>query len=317
MGKEVWLLYHNLSVMLDAGMPILRALDDAVSGLKGRLPRVHREVSKAVSQGSSLSEAMARYPRVFASLDVQLIETGETSGNLVQSFKLLEQWYGFSGRIRRIIISGMALPILLIGIAALLAPLPFLFLGVIGYAGYAGQIARILALFYVPAGAILAIIYLTPKAGPLRRLLDWTVLRIPVLRKALRWHDLSRYCRAFSLLYQSGVPITQCADSALEVTENSMIVNLLKGGAVSIRLGKAMSEGFSEKLGVEFLGLWRTGEETGDLDKVAQRLGENFAQQSEQGFKELAEWLPRIAYWYVSIIIIINIFKGYAAIMSR
>ena len=99
--------YHDLSVLLEAGLPILRSLDTVTAGLQGRLHKIFSEVRDSISKGNSVSEAMTKYKKAFGKLDVMLVEAAEKSGNLPMCFKLLSNWYEFRLRSRRIMIKGL------------------------------------------------------------------------------------------------------------------------------------------------------------------------------------------------------------------
>ena len=309
MTKKLAIAYHNLSVMLDAGMPLLRSLDTTAAGLKGSLKNAFSALSKGASAGNSLAETMRKHPWVFAPLDVMLVEVAEMSGNLPQSLKHLSQWYEFCNRLKHIIISGLLLPAVIITIAAPIIPLPYLILGQINFVKYFLQVLGTLAFFYVPAATIVAIYRLMPNTGLIRRLLDAFILRVPGLGQAIRQLALSRYCRTFNLLYQAGIPITQCARKASEVTGNAIMTDLLKGGAESAQAGKMVCEGFSGKLPVDFLHLWQIGEETGELDKTIKRIADNNSETAEWLFVEFCRWLVRVIYFLVMIRLAIQVLQ--------
>ena len=87
-------VYHNLSTLLDAGVPLLRTLETAGSGF-GKMGGVLEEMRSSVRQGKDLAEAMEEHPKVFDGFDVALVRVGETSGSLPESFKMLGEWYDF------------------------------------------------------------------------------------------------------------------------------------------------------------------------------------------------------------------------------
>ncbi|MHC4739541.1 MAG: type II secretion system F family protein [Planctomycetota bacterium] len=315
--KKLALAYHNLSVMLDAGMPILRSLETLVSSIDGKLQDAFAAVTQKVTSGQPIADAMAEHPKVFAPMDISLIRAADLSGNMADSLKMLSQWYEFSNRLKNIILSGMVLPVVLINITAVIAPLPLLFLHAINIPGYFAMMIRILALLYIPSAVIIAVLRLTPKTGILRRLLDALVLRIPILNKGIRCLAISRYCRAFYMLYKAGIPITQCAKTAPSMTGNIVIAELFEAGADSAQAGKLLFTGFSDRLPTEFLDLWRIGEETGELDSVTKRLADMYADTTEHLLTEFIKWLLKLAYFFVCAIMVIQIFKGYGMIMGR
>jgi type IV pilus assembly protein PilC len=316
MIKQLATAYHNLSIMLEAGIPVKQALNATASGLKGKLRKTFSALTKGVSAGNGLAYTMSKHPNIFATLDVTLVDAADTSGNLPEAMKLLSQWYAFRTRLKNRLISGLVLPLAVLHIAAFVGPLPFLFLGMINGTGYIIQVAKILALFYIPAILIPAILHVVPRTGILQRFTDALVLKIPVLGKALRKIAIGRYCWAFYMLYKAGIPITQCAQQATGVTGNVIVADVLKGGAESARAGNMVCEGFSPELPAEFLNLWRIGEETGELDKCVKRLADNTGESAELLFGEFFQWLPRLIYFLICVILVILILKAAAAVFG-
>lgn len=316
MANKLATAYYNLSIMLEAGIPVKRSLNTIAEGLKGELRKTFVNLVKGVSAGNCLAETMSKYPNVFATLDVMLVDAADTSGNLSESFKLLSEWYDFSNRLKRKLVSGLMLPFMVIHVAATVGPLPFIFMGIISIAGYIRIMVIILALLYVPIIFILAVLHLMPNTGTIRRFLDFVVLRIPILGLAVRQLALSRYCRAFNMMYKAGIPIIQCAQRAPGVMGNAIVADVVKGGAKSAQAGNMVWEGFSPKLPVDFLNLWRIGEETGELDNSIKRLADNTRETAELLFSEFIQWLPRIVYWLVCALLVVLILLAASKLFS-
>lgn len=231
MSKQRALIYHNLSLMLDSGLPIVRALTSAVAGLPGPLARIWKKISKDVADGNSLAEAIKKHPKKFPPLDLLLIDTGENSGNIAEALDMLSNWYHFRNRTNSIILAGLMLPLLLIHATAAIAPVPTLFLGDGSSGTYLHQALSILALFYIPAAVILAVIFLTPKTGPIIFVFDSFTVKVPILGKALFSLAMSRFCRAFYMLFKAGVPITYCAQNSAEIAGNLAVKKIIKRGS--------------------------------------------------------------------------------------
>jgi len=270
----------------------------------------------SVSRGTNLADAMRGHPKIFMPLDVVLVEAGETSGNLIEVLDFLSRWYDFKNRLRRTLVSGMVLPIFLIHFAAVVGPAPAFILKQYGLTQYYMQSAVILTLLYVPTVIILAILHLTPKTGPARLMLDSFALRIPLLGRAIRNLALSRFCRAFIMLYKAGIPIISCVEIAAGVTGNAVITRMVKGGADSGRAGNLISAGFSSKLPPDLLSIWQVGEDTGRLDEAIGPIADEFAEVAELLFNELAKWMPRLVYFGICIIMAFQIIKGWRGIYS-
>lgn len=308
-------LYHNLSTLLAAGVPIHRALTAAAP--RGRIGRLFSEIAASVSKSESLAEAVASRRRRFAPLDVTLICVGEETGNLAEVFAMLAEWYTFGQRIRRVIGSGILLPALMVHLLALLAPVPSFALGGWDIENYIEGVIMILALFYIPTAILLGVIYLTPKRGPLRTALDTFVYALPVLGRAVRDLSLSRYSKVFGIALKSGLPIVKSAELALTIAPNAVVRRALCGSLAAVKKGNEMSEGFSRRLPGEFLELWKVGEETGDLDECTIRLGKLFGEAADRGFQAVAAWTPRLVYAIVAGVMVYHILKGFSQIYGN
>lgn len=307
-------LYHNLSVLLDAGVPITRALQSVSK--EGRYGGLFIKVYEQVVAGNSLSDAICQHPRQFDKLDQTLFYVGEQTGQLAEMLEALSQWYAFRQRLQRMIRSGLVLPIAMIHALALFAPIVPFALGGFDISIYLNGFIRIIAIFYIPALIIVAIIYFTPQSGPLRRLLDVFVMRLPLLGKAVRELELSRYSKIFSIAYKAGIPITECVEMAADSVANQVMRQRLTGASDNVRQGKEMAAGFSRSLPHEFIGIWEVGEESGELDESARRLGQMHADNAERRFAMIAQWTPRLIYAIVAGVMIYYIFKGYSQIYT-
>ncbi len=308
--------YHDLSVMLEAGLPILRSLDTVTSGLEGYFKKVFADVRKSVSEGESISEAMAKHKKAFGKLDVLLVHAAGKSGNLPECFKSLTSWYEFKNRLHRIVIKGLVLPIFVLNIAAFIVPLPRMILGKLTFFGYFLAVFKVLASFYMFFFTIFVIYKLMRSNRGLNKILDIFLLRLPVLGKALFQLSICRYCRAFNMLYKAGVPITESLTQSTELTGNTVVSGLFKGGAINAASGNAAWEGLSKRLPPEYINLWQIGEETGELEKTVDKIAEISGDNAYLLLSLCAIWIPMIIYALICICMIIIIFKGYSNIYS-
>lgn len=299
--------YYDLATMLDAGVPILRSFDIVIDGRQGNFKQVFSQVRETITRGSSLAEAMAQYPRVFPELDRMLVEAAETSGSLGASLTMLSKWHDFVHRITRRMQMGLVYPLVILHIAAFVYPLPSLVLGRISIAAYLLAALRVLLLLYIPLAAIIAFISLRDKYPRLKLPLDFAVLRVPVLGRAVYHLSVCRYAKAFGMLYGAGVPMTETMQRATRATGNAVVAGLFAGGMASVRAGGALSEGFSKRLSPEYLHLWQVGEETGELDRVAAKVAEISGDRADLLFTEFARWLPKVVYFIIMGIMIMMI----------
>ena len=316
MSSQHAMIYHDLAVLLDAGIPILKALNIIRDGLKGRMKIIFSRISQSVSKGNTIAESMAEHPKAFARLDLMLIKSAEFSAELPNCLKMLSNWYELKIRLKRIFISRCILSVMILHILVFIFPVLKLIFGKISYSQFLTQIAITLGSIYLAIAIPIIIYRLTPNNGIFRRLLDRLVLRIPILGLAVRENSISQYCKGFHMLYKAGVPIAQCAAQAYELTGNTIIADIFKGAAASVESGNMAYEGFSRKFPIDYLNIWKTGEETGELDKISAKIAEISGDKAELLFTEFAKWLPRFIYAIICIYMIIQILKLAGGIRS-
>jgi type II secretory pathway component PulF len=308
--------YHDLAVLLEAGIPIIRSLDTVTSGLEGSLKKVFADVRKSVSEGETISDSMAKHKKAFGKLDVLLVHAAEISGSMPECFRSLTDWYEFLNRLHRKMKAGLILPILILNIAAFVVPLPGMVMGNLTLGEYFFSVFSVLATFYMSFFMLFVIYKLMRSNRVLNQILDILLLRIPVLGKALLQLSICRFCRAFNMLYKAGVPITESLTQATELAGNTVVSGLFKGGAINAVAGNAAWEGFSKRLPPEYINLWQIGEETGELEKTVDKIAEISGDSAYLLLSLCARWFPIIIYALICIWMILKIFEGYANIYS-
>jgi MSHA biogenesis protein MshG len=301
--------------MLNAGMPITRAFQSVQK--KGRYGQLFEKIQAQITAGHGLTEIIEQHPRRFNKLDQTLISVGEQTGQMAEMFEMLSEWYSFRQRLKRNIQSGMLYPVLMIHALAFIGPVVPFALGGFDGSLYFSAMLGILALFYVPAIVIAAIILLLPKQGMLRWLLDSFLIRLPLLGRAVCELELSRYAKIFAITYKAGVPILRCAQMATDAVVNRVMHNRLAGGFEFARRGGDMSAGFSASLPAEFISVWQVGEQSGELDNAAWRLANLHAENAQMRFTLISQWAPRLVYAVVASVMIYYIFKGYSQIYGN
>ena len=128
---EKMLFARHLAVMIAAGLPLSRALEILTlqTGSK-KLANVLRQVSEDLNKGQAFSDALAKYPRIFSGLFVNMVRVGETGGNLEDILKLLADQMKKDHTLRSSVKSAMIYPCVIlvamvgIGIAMMILVVP-------------------------------------------------------------------------------------------------------------------------------------------------------------------------------------------------
>ena len=117
-GKELTLFTRQLSILQDAGLPILRSLKILAQMQKpGRLKYSLEDVCDEIEGGSTLSEAMSKSPKAFDRLYVNMIRAGEAGGALEVILRRLSEFMERAEALRRKVKGAMVYPVVVVSVA--------------------------------------------------------------------------------------------------------------------------------------------------------------------------------------------------------
>ncbi len=303
--NQLALFYRSLGQLLESGVPLLRALE---SLSRPRLSPAHG-LARAIQHGATLAEALAGNPNWFPSDHVKLLAIAERSGRLDQAFSDLANHVTDLLELRRMIQSGLVLPLLVFHAAAFIIPLPALLLSQDnGMTGYLAASAGLVAMFWlVIAGGGIAL-----KLMP-SRLLDASLRPIPLVGRTWRELDYARIARQVEMLTSAGLDVITALRFAGSTCHSPRLAAAMDRAAdqaehttASVSEALAAQGVFPE----DFIALWSTGEQSGRLDRVLRDLADRYASRCRDRMREIGRWLPRIVYGLVMIYLAIQILRG-------
>lgn len=323
------IVYKNLAAMLDAGLPLSRAL--AVMGKQTknkRLKKILADVNSDVQKGSSLSEAFENFPKVFNPLMISMVRSGEESGNIVQSLRVtagqMEKSYNLQKKIRGsmiypgVIISAM----IIIGIFMMVYVVPTLTgtFAEIGVELPASTQAIITGSDFlqnnltVVFGALLLLIIafstlLKSKIG--KRYFDFILLRLPAISQMVKEINSARATRTLASLLTAGVPFVRALQITKDVMQNSFYKEIIAKAEKNIQIGKPISEVFikAENLFPTFVGeMMAVGEETGNVGEMLMEVAEFYENEVDQKTKNISTIIEPV------LMVIVGAVVGFFAI---
>ncbi|OHB90010.1 MAG: hypothetical protein A3C38_07450 [Planctomycetes bacterium RIFCSPHIGHO2_02_FULL_50_42] len=306
-SAEIITFTHHLSTVLSAGIPIIQGLDDLVEQTQDtRFKAILTEIRDDVQGGSKLSDAMAKHPRAFSELYVNLLKAGETSGQvdkvLAEIGSFLEWQEELRASVKQITIYPTVVfsaVVLLVGylfafvfpkfikiLEQLNVPLPLPTIIVIGVSnfmknywyfvliGIAGVIATINVIVRFPWG---------------RYAWDKFKLSIPIFGTLLRKIALSRFSHFMALLYAAGVDIIQSLAVVEKVVGNEVIARVIRRAQEQVKAGHRLSEPLraSKEFPPMVVRMVEIGEISGQLDKTLQKVSDFYDREIPQTVKKV------------------------------
>jgi type IV pilus assembly protein PilC len=300
-GDDLVLFCRQVATLLGAGVTILKTLSIISQQVSSRkLANVIEALQKDMEAGFSFHEAMAKHPAVFSELWVNLIESGEASGNLAMVLNRLASYLERLAQFRNKIISALIYPVLLgvVGVGAFLfltirimptfadlfsgfnIKLPLLTQLLIGFSIFIRKyILVILAVFTV--AFYLFRRYIKTKGG--RRRFESFLLNMPIFNEFFRAMIVERFSSEMSTLIESGVPILYSLEITEHSVDNTVMSDTIRKIKEDVREGKSLREplersGFFEPMVVQLITI---GEEIGELSQMFKRINDFYQQYVE------------------------------------
>jgi type IV pilus assembly protein PilC len=326
-AKDLSIFTRQFSVMIDAGLPLVQCLEILAQQQDNKyFQQILMQVRQDVEEGSTLSAAMARHPRVFDQLYANMVEAGETGGILDLILQRLSTFIEKIVKLKRDVISAMIYPaaVILLAIAAvavimivvipqfqnifmgLLGPgeqLPLPTRIVVGISSFLAGWGGLAILVGLIAFAIAFRSYYKTENG--RKIIDRTTLKVPILGDIFRKIAVARFSRTLSTLLSSGVPILQSLDITARTAGNVIIEEAIH----SVRKGVERGENFVDPLKAtdvfphmvaQMVGI---GEQTGALDAMLGKIADFYEQEVDAAIANLLTLMEPLLIGFLGVTI--------------
>lgn len=321
---------QQFSSMIHSGLPILHCLDIIWKQTENkRFQVIISKIREDLSEGSTLFDAMKKYPDVFSMLFVNLINVGELSGTLDESLQKIVEYFSKEYELRQRVKSAFVYPTIVLTVAiavvvfmvtaivpvfskvfarmAVRSALPLPTIILIKLSEFTKCLWWALPLFLLAACLAYNAVNKTRRG---KYLIDSIKLKLPVLGKLIHKLAVSRFTRALGIITGRGIPINK----ALRIT-SGMVDNVIIRRAIVYAEKRVMS-GTSFHQPLDESGLFpdiviqmiATGEEAGTMDMMLITAADQIDQEIDYKVKKLTIALEP------ALTIILGIIVGFIAI---
>jgi type IV pilus assembly protein PilC len=310
-SKELVVFTQQFATLIRAGVPILECLD--ILGTEAENSAWQPVVSRIcadVEQGALLAEALGRFPTIFHEFYRNMVEVGESTGQLDESLSQLAVYLEKQAQLRAKIVSALAYPALLVTVA--LTVLVFLLVWVVPlFSGLfqeygeslpwltqivihlADSLREHIILFVGLTGSLVVGSRLLLSNMKSRQIIDGVILRFPLFGEIFRKSATVRFARTLGFLVRRGVPLLTGLSVAATVTGNTVIEHSLKRVVTEVQDGKPLSETLrtSGKFPPMVTQMIKVGESTGSLDTMLEKIADLFEQEVDRAVATLTSLL--------------------------
>ncbi|MEK7464954.1 MAG: type II secretion system F family protein [Patescibacteria group bacterium] len=320
---------RNLAVMIGAGLPLARALEAlAAQAAKAKWGAILLSIRDGILKGQSFAESLKPHENIFGALFINMVESGEISGNLERVLKILAVQMKRDHDLRAKVRGALMYPAVVVGALVVIGVLMMVYvvpvltqtfqeLGVelpVTTRFIISSSAILLAFYwYFLAAAVIGILALirVAKLPRVKRAFDILILRTPVFGALILKLNAARFSRTLSSLIASGIPITRALEVTASVVGNSQFTSTLHTAALAIQKGKPLSEilrGRPDIFSPMTVEMIHVGEETGTITKMLLRLALFYEEEVSNTTKNLASIIEPL------LMIIVGAVVGFFAI---
>lgn len=293
--KDMVIFSRQFASMVEAGVAMLRALNVMTDQTENpRLRKALAQVKYDIEQGSTLSDALEKHPKIFDRLYISMVKAGEAGGVLDQVLNRLAMFMEERSRLTQQVKAAMTYPVvvMLIGVGVFYAMLTLVlptFQGLFNslgselpaYTKLLIKISDFLRSWYMLA--IIGLIALgawslknwyQTKEGKFT--IDFTMLKLPVLGDILRKVAVARFTRTFGTLTKSGVPIVTALEVVKDSAGNAVLARAVEAVQAKVQEGGTINGPMAEsKLFPQMVTqMVAIGEETGQLENMLEKVAD-------------------------------------------
>lgn len=307
--NEIILFYRQMAMLLESGVDIVSSLDLLQEQSANRvLKRVIGEVITDIRGGNQLSAALDKHPRIFTAVYSHLLRIGEQSGDLESVLRQVADYMEREIETAKETKSALMYPVItsIITVVVIGVLVTFVLPGFSSLYGSLGvelpPMARIMIngasmiqanITYIVLGilAVLVLVYLYIRTPSGRYNRDKMILHLPILGHVIHLSELARYCRSMSLLFRSGLPLTEVISLLVQTSRNQALAEAFRDVQKDLIRGEGLSQPMSRnRLFLPMMvQMVKVGEETGNLDMTLLAVAGSYETEAKDSTRTLID----------------------------
>jgi len=310
--KDLVVFTRQFATMIDAGLPLVQALDILATQVENKaLAKTIEQVKLDVEAGSTYADALRKHPKVFSELYVNMVAAGESGGILDTILNRLATYIEKAMKLKKKIKGAMIYPAVVTTIAVGVIAVIMIFV-VPTFAKMFAQLGGVLPLptrivmamsnFLAGTGGLIvlgAIVFFAVAIVQIRRTnkgkyaLDKILLRLPIFGILLRKAAIAKFTRTLGTLVSSGVPILDGLEITAKTAGNKVIERAIYEVRTGVSEGKTISEPLMKaKVFPPMVNhMIAVGESTGALDAMLSKIAEFYDDEVDAAVSNLTSMI--------------------------
>lgn len=323
-AKDVTVFSRQLATMMKSGVPIVQSLEIIGNGQKNaKMGNMVNSLRLDIEGGSSIYEAMSKYPVQFDELYRNLVRTGESAGVLetvldsIATYK--ENIETLKGKIKKALFYPITVILVALIVAAILlifviptfeetfqsfgAELPAFTQMVLGLSRF--MISYWWLMLLIIGGGIGGFIFAYKRSPAMQHTIDRLSLKIPVIGNILNQAAIARFARTLAVTFRAGVPLTEAMGAVAGATGNQVYEQAV------LRMRDDVSVGYPVNMAMKQVQLFphmvvqmtAIGEEAGALDTMLYKVAEFYEQEVNNAVDALASLIEPMIIVFLGVVV--------------
>lgn len=311
---QVLLFTRHLSDLLDAGIPLLQALDSMESQTQNIVfQKMINQIISVVKDGGLFSVGLSRYASVFPPYYVNMVKSGETSGTLNVVMSRLADFFEKDHATRQQITTSLIYPSLILFVGSttifvlftwvipritvifedLSETLPLSTMVLIAVSNFFAQFWGFMLLVLI-MGGVFFIRFKSSEKGCFK--IDQCKLRLPLFGPFIKEALISRFARTLATLLDNGVSIVSALSSVSEVFSNVVFKREIEALTQEVASGTSLSQAVKSKscFSDTAIKLISIGEETGKMQQSLYKLAHYYERQTNAFVKRMTSLIEPV-----------------------
>jgi type IV pilus assembly protein PilC len=323
--EELTTFTRQLATLLQAGLPLLRALEVMIRQEKNLRFKVSLEqIADQVKSGNTFSDGLLQHPKVFDRLYVNMIKAGEAGGVLDVVLSRLAGFMEKAQRTKKKVKSAMVYPIVVVGVAVSIVVLLMvvvvpkfqtIFDDMLDGAALPGSTQLVVGIsnflkenIIISMGLIVALVFavkflLRTEIGS--KGFNWCAINFPKIGDLVTKVNIARITRTFGTLLSSGVPILQAITITKDITGNVFYTNALTRIHDAVRDGESLSAPMArESVFPDMVtSMVDVGEETGELSDMLNRVADNYDEDVDNAVAGITSIIEPVMIVFLAVVV--------------
>lgn len=314
---------RQMSSMLNAGMSILSAMATLEEQCANpNFKKVLRQIKDVIESGDPFSSGLAMYPQIFDSMYVNMVAAGEESGQFAPVLRRLAAMLDSSARLVRKVKSAMTYPTVILSMALIIAGGLITFIVPVFAEMFSGfgsalpaptqflvDVSSFVKGYYyiiIPAVVISVVFFKkwrTTETGHYKY--DAFILKLPVFGDLVQKVSIARFCRLFSQMLTSGVPILDALQIVAQAMGNKVLERALLSARSGIEQGNTLSSSLEGKacLPVLMVRMIAAGEKSGRIDEMLESVADSYDEEVEATLATLTSLMEPFLMVFLGVVI--------------